>query len=59
MPIITLIYMLIGMYIAMLWDKKHNIVNTTPNSFGSFIGNMLGFFLTAAIWPIILYKLIK
>lgn len=57
MPILFLSYMIFGMYIATLWDKKHNIVNTTPKSFSSFIGNMIGFFITAAIWPIIAIKL--
>lgn len=44
MQILTL-WMIVGMFIATRWDKKHNIVNRAPLSLGSLFGNIVGFYL--------------
>jgi hypothetical protein len=40
-------------------NNLHNIVNRASLSLGSLFGNIVGFLLTSAIWPIILIKLSK
>ena len=58
MALFFLCWMLVGMYVAKLYDDKYDIVTVSNVSFDIFIGDMMFFFFMSAIWPYTLFKIL-